>query len=290
MSGRVVHGHHVGGRLAPKAPHGLRLHAPRYGINLAAFPATPSSTSYGSTPAAQACLRDILGNDRLGDCTEADQFHRQALRQSVAGRPVFHPTLDVVVATYTRDGGLPGDNGCDETVVQGNACSAGTPDGEGTVHRPAGFIQVDATNRDLVRAALTMFVGLSACAGLPDDFVDDMPSADGYTFGVSGAPNPNNGHCFTLADQTDQSLGMWSWAIPGTFTYDACAEYCAETQGGALYATLDEQVLVASILRAPDALDWAALVQDFQALGGVVQTAASPSLLERIESWLGRRL
>lgn len=278
MSGRIVpgpNGHvHVGGRLVPKRPHALKLHS--YNVNLAAWPATPASTSYGQTAAAQPVLTDILGNDQLGDCTEANSYHLQALRQAAAGGPVFHPTLDQVIATYSRDGGYvvgqpETDQGCDEVTVLTNAKNLGITN-DVTVDKLAGFVQVDASNRDLVRAAVTMFVGASVCMSLPDAWVSPMPSAPGWTWDVPAGgfvPDPSNGHCFTLGDQSDAALQCWSWGMPFTLTYDALAAGGNDGAGGALYVLVDSEILAAASQTAPDGLDWATLIKDFQTIPSV---------------------
>jgi len=271
---------HIGGRVAPATPHRLKLHDPRYALNLASWPATPSSTSYGSAPAAQACLGDILGNDKLGDCTEADQYHRQALRQAAAGASVFHPPLDVVVWTYSRDGGYVAgdpstDQGCDETVVLTNARNLGIKSGSG-VYQSSGFVAIDGSNRDLVRAAVSMFVGAPICAALDQRWID--AAAPGATWAVPPGGYvavPSNGHCFTLADQTEHDLGIWSWAMPLRLTYDALAAATSAANGGALYIEVDADILAAASQSAPDALDWAALQADFALLSTPVVTPPS---------------
>ena len=304
MTGRIVQGRHVGGRLVPPRAHGLRL--ADFSPNLSAFGPTPASTNYASAPSAQACLTDILGNDRLGDCTEADQYHRQALRQAASGSTVYHPATDVVIATYSRDTGYvvgdeATDQGGDETTVLDNAVVMGIADTAaglgGSLHKSAGFLLVDATNRDLVRAAVTAFVGASICMGLPDAWVASMPQASGWTWDVPAGgfvADPNNGHCFSLLDQTDAKLMIGSWGMFGSITYDALAAGGVPGGGGALYVELDEDVILASIQRAPDSLDWRALVTAFDGIGGAVPVPGAPvpaiTLLQRIEAALQRIL
>jgi hypothetical protein len=278
--GRIITRHdgarfHLGGRRVPRREHALKLSARHYGLNLQQWPATPARTNYGTAPAAQACLADILGNDQLGDCTEADQYHRQAIRQAAAGAAVFHPTLDQVVSTYSRDGGYvvgqpSTDQGCDETTVLGNHASQGIISAaDGTVDRSAGFLLVDATNDALVRACCTMFVGANVCMGLPDAWVSPFPASPGWTWDVAGDSNPQNGHAFTLADQTDGDYyECWSWAMPFMLTKAALQRYATTDGGGGLYVEVDRDILVAASQQAPDALDWTQLLQDFQDAGG----------------------
>jgi len=276
--GRIItrpdgRGFHIGGRLVPKARHRFSLHDPKYGLNLQNWPATPASTSYGQAAAAQPVLTDILGNDTLGDCTEANSYHLQALRQAAAGSPVFHPSLDQVIATYSRDGGYivgqPNtDQGCDEVTVLTNATNLGISSANG-VDKLAAFMLVDATNRDLVRAVVSACVGAAICMGLPDAWVTPFPSAPGWTWDVpSGGfvSDPSNGHCFTLGDQSDAALQCWSWGMPFTLTYDALAAGAVEANGGDLYLLVDQDILNAVSQAAPDGLDWALLQSDIAAL------------------------
>ena len=258
---------HLGGRLQPPKAHGWDL--TKYGLNASQWPATPASTSFGKAPAAQAVLTDVLGNDTLGDCTEANSYHLQALRQGAGGLPVFHPTRDDVVATYSRDGGyVPGDSstdrGCDEGTVLSNAQTLGITNWKGA-NKIVGSVQVASGNRNLVRACVSMFVGGAICMSLPDEWVEPFPSAPGWTWDVpaSGGWDPNNGHCFTLGDQNDAELECWSWGMPFHLTYDALAEGCSAANGGALYFLLDYEIINRASLAAPDALDWMQLKKDF---------------------------
>lgn len=264
---------HVGGRLQPKVSHGIKLHDPKYGLNLASWPATPSSTSYGAIASAQPVLTDVLGNDQLGDCTEADNYHRQALRQAASGGTVFHPTLAQVIATYSRDGGyVPGDpstdQGCDELTVLRNAKRLGITNGS-AADKITGYVVIDPTNVALVRKCVSAFVGASICMGLPDVWIDPFPAAPGWTWDVpSGGfvPNPQNGHCFTLADQDETALECWSWAMRFTLTYDALAAGASDNNGGGLYVILDQEILDRVSQAAPDGLDWACLQKDFDSV------------------------
>lgn len=266
---------HIGGRKAPRVQHHLKLHAPEYGLNLSSWP-TPTEIDYGVAPSAQACLFDVLGNDKRGCCTEADAFHGQALRQAAGGRPVFHPSVDQVLGVYSRDGGFDParpdqtDNGCDETVVLSNEQSEGiiSSDG-GDVACIQGYVLVDACNRDLVRAAVSAFVGASVCMAIPDGLLNPFPSSPGWVWDVptgGWVPDPNNGHCWTISGQTDRDVPMWSWAMSARLTYDALAAGAVASSGGALYIRLDAQILDAASQKAPDGLDWDALRADLSAI------------------------
>lgn len=267
---------HVGGRIQPTTAHHLKLHDPKFGINLSKWPATPTSTTYSQRPRAQAVLTDVLCNDKLGCCTESNAYHMQALRQAAAGRAVFHPTPEQVTATYSRDGGyVPGDpstdQGCDETVVLGNAVKLGISDAYGFkgIDKLAGYVAVNAADRALVRAAITLFVGGTVCMQLPDNWLNPFPSSPGWVWDAPNGvfvPDPNNGHCFSILDQTDKALIGGSWGMPFTLTYDALAAGCSAAGGGCFYILIDGDMLSRASAMVPDGLDWAAVQSAFAEL------------------------
>lgn len=273
---------HVGGRLPPKKPHGLMLHAPKYGLDLSQWPATLPQTTYGQAAAAQPVLADIFGNDKYGCCTEADAAHGQALRQAAGVGTVYHPSLDVVLGWYGRDGGFDinnpttTDNGCDETVVLGNEQSQGIQCADdGALDKIALYVAVDGSNRDLVRACVQLFVGGSICAALPQSWIDS--AVPGATWGVpTDSFNPNDGHCFTLGDQADANLSIWTWAMPLVLTYDGLAAATSSSNGGALYFRLSQEILNAASKACPDGLDWDTLIADANALPSGVMTPPGP--------------
>lgn len=277
--GRKVH---VGGRRRPKVTHPLKLTiGGKYGLDLSQWP-TQDASHYSDAPAAQAILRDILGNDSLGDCTIADRFHRQAIREANAGiASPYHPSLDDVIAVYSRCGGyVPGqpatDQGCDETTVLTDCQQVGTTTGNGQVNKIAGWLSVDASNVALVRAVVDAFVGASFCAELAPSWISAMQAGDGFTLGKpTDAFNPDDGHCMTIGDQSASGLVLWSWALRGTLTFDGLAAAC-DGQGGSLYIVLDQDVIGAASAKAPDLLDWSALQTDFNSLPQGAMTPAAP--------------
>ena len=308
------------GRNRPPVPHAF--HLKDFEPNLAAFGTVPSSTGFTSIPAAQPVLRNILGNGTYGCCTEADQYHRQAARQAVASLSdpsivVYDASVNDVLATYGRDTGFTladpnSDQGADETVVLANAVQYGITSGPGTVDRAAGSMQLDETNRALYRACLTFFGPLVICMELPDSVTNNIPSGDGYLWSLTKGgvyvPNPNSGHCYTFGDQTDTGNEViWTWAMKSTATDDFIAAGCSASNGGALYAELDAQMLPGIISQSPDALNWQKMVTAWQAAGGAAPSGMktvpngkggfinvivkeAECLVEWVEAKLGRKL
>jgi len=127
---------------------------------LKSFPVAPAGVNYSVKPAA--FLSQCLGNDTLGDCTAAGAFHiGGTLLANAEQRIPF--TQDDAIKFYSAttgydpskiqpDGSNPTDRGGDEqTVLNAWASNGLLPDGS---HKIAGWIAVDGSNADEVRAAL----------------------------------------------------------------------------------------------------------------------------------------
>src|ERR1700761_2716083 len=116
------------GRKAPRFP-APKLKASSF-INLDAI-TVPATTSYRTQ--ASASLRNIYGNDSLGDCVPAGCNHVAGLANANAGSS-FDPTLDDVIKDYEAIGGYkPGDpstdQGCDEDTAMAYYQSHGWANG-----------------------------------------------------------------------------------------------------------------------------------------------------------------
>ncbi len=169
------------GRKKPKFPS-PKLKASSF-LNLSQI-SVPASTNYRAN--ASASLRNIYGNDTLGDCVPAGCNHTDGEENANAGSS-FVPTLANVIADYSAIGGyVPGneatDNGCDEdtrcTDYQSWYHVRRTPS-----KRLPAVISVDATNDAEVRACFYLFENLIFGVGLPDKWISPMPSADGFVCG-----------------------------------------------------------------------------------------------------------
>jgi hypothetical protein len=268
---------HVGGRKRP-APRKKRFLA-RYGavpgVTLPQAPSVVDWTVAGGSPVPG--LADILANDTLGDCTSAGMWHLVEAINAAAGAPITPtPTRDDAVTFYSLSTGYVSgqpatDQGGDEITVLTTACQKGL-DGAGA-HAPIGFFDVDPADVPAMRSIVWLFGGLYFGAELPDAYLE--VAGPGYTWDV-GTPNPNNGHCFVGLGASDAGIADDSWGLNGTITYAAIAELCAEANGGALYAILTKESLNRASALCPAGIDWATLLADFQAEGGVI-AADGPS-------------
>lgn len=257
------------GRTRP-APHAPRLLFRDY--LKASLAPPPASVDY--TARGKPFLSEILGNDRLGDCTAAGAFHIGGALLGSAGMPIPFTEADAIAFYSATTGYNPADplsdQGGDEATVLNYWRASGLTPG---AHRIAGWMAVDGTNADEVRQALFLFENNYFGVELPDGWVNPMPSGDGFVWDVVGDPDPGNGHCFVGLGYDVAGVTIDSWGMLGKITWSAIAKYAAGGGGGELYTVISQDALATAALKAPNGLDWAQLTADFAAMGGALASA-----------------
>lgn len=259
------HGHSVKmGRKRPSTPF-TGLHLKKY-LRTDVVTLPPLPFGYGAD--ATAALAQMYLNDTLGDCVIAAGLHAEGVITGNAGDEIVYND-EIAQTAYGWCGYVPGnaatDQGCEITTVLDNWVSTGWP---GPGSPAAGYLAVDPTNKTEVQTAIYLFENLIFGMELPDAWTNPMPSASGFTWDVAGAPDPNQGHCVAGFDATAQGISFATWAMTGTLTYAAIAEYCAATNNGELYVVITQDLINAASQKAPTGLDWAQLVADYNAMGG----------------------
>ena len=123
---------------------------PRFNLQnylLRSLPPPPASVDY--TKNASRFLSQVLGNDRLGDCTAAGAFHVGGLLLANAGVKVPYGERDVVAFYSATTGYIPGieatDRGGDEQTVLNYWQEKGLLPGQ---HKIAGWLGLNG--RDAV--------------------------------------------------------------------------------------------------------------------------------------------
>lgn len=252
----------VGGRRRPVNPPRM-LHLHNYG---APSLLAPASCDYG--PKAGASLRRIYLNDQLGDCVIAGGAHvRGVTSANATGRPVLF-TADEITRQYHAIGGyVPGrpdtDQGCDEQTAFRYWEKHGWSDGV----KLAGVISVSPARAKL---ACYLFENLFFGVELPDEWISPMPAASGFVWGVAGDPNPENGHCFVGHGYDAHGVKIDTWGMSGLLTWDGMATYAVPTNGGGgeCYSLLYPDMIAKAQAKAPNGLNWTALLNDLHALEG----------------------
>ena len=240
-----------------------------------ALPVPPASCDFSSQ--AQVSLRDIYGNDQLGNCVIACAHHVQGVATGNAG-VIVHATMNQILADYSAIGGyVPGDpstdQGCDEVTALNYYCSKGWAT-NGT--KGLGWLTVDTTNKIEVQTAIALFEHLIICQELPDSYVGPFPSGDGFTWGT-GAPDPNNGHSYMACGYDSSGALIDTWALLGIETYAGLAELATPAAGGGAYVILTPDILAKGAQKSPNGVAWTDLVTDFDSMGGSVPVPPAPA-------------
>ena len=251
------------GRRAPVS----RGFAPLFSRYAANLPAPPANANYATVPTMTA-LRNIYGNDTLGDCVIAGGYHDVGLWTGNANG-LFVATDAQIIADYSAIGGyVPGnpntDQGCDEETALNYWVQHGFANGT----KLAGWLRVDATNQTQVQQALWLFESVYFGINLPDKWVNPMPSADGFTWDVAGKADPANGHCVVGCAYNATGVLIDTWGLLGTVTWGAVKKYAAAASNGELYLLLSPDSIAKATAKAPNGFDWPTLISDFNAMGG----------------------
>ena len=236
--------------------------------------APPASCTYA--PKAVQSLSNIFLNDAEGNCVIAGGYHVEGIETGNAG-VIFIPTTAQLNDDYGAIGGyVPGDpstdNGCDEQT----ALNFWTQHGFANGTKLLGWLEVDATNPDEVKQAMYLFENLFFGVALPDAWVSPFPNGNGFVWDVAGSSDPENGHCFVGTGYDSVGVNVDTWGMLGTLTWRAVAAYAIAKSGGALYVMLSPDQVARGAAKAPNGIDWATLIADFDALGGNV-APPSPS-------------
>jgi hypothetical protein len=248
-------------------------------INPSILPDPPSAGTSYESPADKA-IRQMYLNDQLGDCVIAGIMHRMGIwTGNATGTPVI-ATQAQVIQWYGAIGGYDPknpdtDQGCDMQTAADYCVTHGYPDGS----KDLGVISVDATNPREVAQAMWLFEDLDFGMALPDAWISPFPSGDGFVWDVSGDGDPSNGHCVAGVDLLpggSKSPGILidTWAMTGTLTFKAIAQYAAETNGGTVLVHINADQLAQGMAKAPNGFDWGQLIAYFNAIGGNVPVPA----------------
>lgn len=219
-----------------------------------------------------AVVRQMYGNDTAGDCTIAGKAKLIGAFTGLANPPAVIFDTATVLAEYSRltkppyDPADPStDTGLDEmTVLDDWRTSDKSCLG---AHNIAAVMSVDASNVEHMKLAVYLFGNGYLGLELPDAYVSPIPSANGFTWGVAGESDPENGHCIVAIDYTQAGLIVLTWGLWGVLTWDACAKYLAASDGGEFHVVLSHEIINRASAKAPSAFDFAQLQADLPQVG-----------------------
>jgi hypothetical protein len=236
---------------------------------LGTLPPPPASVDY--TSLAATALSQMYGNDQYGDCVEAEFGHTVGVWTANAGDEAVYTEAQVLANYSAITGFVVGDpntdNGTDEVSAMNYWVKSGMP-GPGGTHAVMGYLSLDATNQVEVQQALYLFENCLFGVELPEKWISPFPSASGFTWDLAGPPDLNNGHAPGGFGYSSTGVKISTWGMLGTMTWRAVEYYAAAAQYGTLFTMISEDALARATGRAPNGLDWAQLVVDFDAAGG----------------------
>ncbi len=226
----------------------------------------PDSTDYRT--AALPSLRNVYGNDRLGDCVIAGGAHVRGVTSFNAGGGSLF-TDDQIILQYAAIGGYDpndpdSDQGCDENTALNFWRTTGWPDGVKLIRA----VSVDPTSISEINEALYLFENLFFGVSLPEEWIDPIPSGDGFDWTLAGPAIPENGHCFIGCDIAPGGAGIIidTWGMLGTISYAAIAQYASAGSSGQLFTLLTPDIVDRVTAKSPAGYDVETLTEYLNAL------------------------
>ncbi len=251
------------GRIKPKAkPSCLKLSS--Y-IDAQTMGALPASTNWREK--AGASIARVYLNDRYGDCVFASKAHGYGVwsaNDSDSGGIVLATDAEIQQQYFAYTGGA--DNGANISEVLDYCKSPGFTLG-GKKYKIDGYVSVDNTKKDLIKAALLIFGGL--CIGI------DLPSAwtNSAVWDVTNSGNVG-GHDVLLIDYDDTGIYLSSWGRIYRMTWPAAMSTKWITE---MYAMLAPLWYNADSI-APCGLKVDVLREDLTKIdGGIIPDIAPPA-------------
>jgi hypothetical protein len=230
-------------------------------------PVMPDSVDW--TAKAMAAIRRMYKNDSLGDCVIASLYHQLGLwTGNDSGTPI-QATDAEVVAMY-RIWNPRGDNGCDISTVLNYTRDHGAMV-SGKAYKIDAYVNVDNTNKDLVKAANILFGTIKLGVDLPGAWeqVNDGGLWDVTSSRVIG------GHDISTAGYNAQGVPIMTWGGLRTITWPAftSTKYIKEA-----YAPLSPDWYGKDNV-APNGIDAATLKADLAAIAnGQIPSVGPPQV------------
>ena len=227
----------------------------------------PAAINY-SNESDTAALAQVYGNDEIGDCVIAGDYHWLGIVTGNATGTAFIATREQIIADYSAISGyVPGDpstdNGCDEISCFRYRMTQGYANGSILY----GYASIDAKDQNETKAAIFLFESAKLDMDLPDEWVQAFSTLkNGDTWDVAGDPNPENSHDVVAVGYDEHGIYICTFGLILRITWAALAKYGAVENGGGFYALLSSEQIEKGKQVAPNGVDWATLEEDIQSI------------------------
>ena len=197
------------------------------------------------------------------NCTCAAAYHIAGMFLANTDQKIPFNTANVLTTYQTLSGWNGVDNdvsdtGCDELTVLDYWSTTGLVPG---AHKITAAIKVDGTDQGEMQAALWLFENIYFAMGLPDAWINPMPSSSGFIWDVAGPENQESGHAFCGVGYNPQGIIIDTWGMLGIMTWAAVAKYPNT------YTVLGSDIVDKITQKAPNGFNWTQLVSDLQSMG-----------------------
>lgn len=225
---------------------------------------TPASTAAPGTMNWSAAVTSwpMFANDRVGDCTCAAAGHMVELWTATGQHDEASVTDTEVLAAYSAITGYDPNNPSTDNGAQISDVLSYWHHSGIAGHQIGAYLELDITNHDQIRAAISLFggvnVGLQLPAAAQNFTAPQWPNPPQPPTGP-WAPGSWGGHCVPLVDYTTDGPTAVSWGELYVMTWEFWDAYGEEA-----WAVVSTDFLTAG--KDPDGFDLAALNADLAAL------------------------
>jgi len=248
----IVNGYRLGRDPSPFDPRTLRM--ARY-LDVAALLAAPTVTNW----AAKVTRWGAMLNDKLGCCTISAIGHAlQVWTANDGPAQVTVPDSAILTAYSAVSGYRPGKPSTDRGANMLAALKYWRTTGIGG-HKDIGYVGVDPTNLDQVRAALWLFGGLYGGCQIPGSWLSGP--WDKVSGGNAG------GHAWWLVDRNGEDFVVQTWGELRRFSRAGWRDTMGSQPDAELYAVLGPEWTGADAM-APSGFDRNALENDLAEIAG----------------------
>lgn len=178
----------------------------------------PASVDYG--PQARASLNRMYANDRLGICVFSGKGHAEGVQTgnddtNGPQEPVLATDQELVDQYFAVCG--PGDNGCYIDKVLNYYKTTGITMA-GVRRKIDGWCEVDWTDKELVKAAIDLFGGVTIGFDVPQSWANN--ARPGFLWDTTSSRTVG-GHDVFIYGYNETGVLVSTWGVTGTMTWAA---------------------------------------------------------------------